>query len=110
MATKPRTVQTPGAPTTADKAEDALNAILSTPDAQEKAPTSDVGTSDTSTASELVEEDAERKEYEEFLAWKKIKSSANTPTTQHVPTSDATGVVQARTFLGPDGWTSKEVG
>lgn len=54
MATKPRTVQTPGAPTTADKAEDALEAILGTPDASEKALTPDVATSDTGTASELV--------------------------------------------------------
>ena len=54
MATKPRTVQTPGAPTTVDKAEDALEAILGTPDASEKALTPDVATSDTGTASELV--------------------------------------------------------
>lgn len=86
------------APTTAEQADEALDAILGTPDA-------------TGVASEPVEgpaEDKERQEYEEFLAWKQSKASAKSqPPTQHVPTSDATGSVQVQTFLSPDGWTSK---
>ena len=89
------------APTTAEQADEALDAILGTPDV-------------TGTASELVEdtaEDPERTEYEEFLAWKQSKASAKSqPATQHAATSDATGSVQVRTFLGPDGWTTEEVG
>ena len=90
------------APTTAEQADEALDAILGTPDV-------------TGTASAPVEDpildDAERTEYEEFLAWKQSKASAKSqPPTQHVPTSDATGSVQVRTFLGPDGWTTEEVG
>lgn len=106
MARQPRT---PGAteapkttevvtPTTAQQSDDVLNEILGTPDA-------------TGVASKPVEdtaEDKEHQEYEEFLAWKQSKAAVKTPpSTQHVPTSDATGSVQVQTFLSPDGWTSK---
>ena len=108
MARQPRTPGATAAPTTtetevaapatAEQADEALDAILGTPDA-------------TGVASEPVEdtaEDPERTEYEEFLAWKQSKSAAKSqPPTQHAPTSDATGSVQVQTFLSPDGWTSK---
>lgn len=104
-----RQTKTPGAteapkttevvtPTTAQQADEALDEILGTSDA-------------TGVASETVEgaaEDPERTEYEEFLAWKQSKAAVKSPpSTQHVPASDATGSVQAQTFLSPDGWTSK---
>ena len=103
MARQPRTPGATAAPATTETevvapADEALDAILGTPDA-------------TGVASEPVEgpaEDKERQEYEEFLAWKQSKAAVKSqPPTQHVPTSDATGSVQVQTFLSPDGWTSK---
>ena len=103
MARQPRTPGATAAPATTGTevvapADEALDAILGTPDA-------------TGVASEPVEdtaEDKERQEYEEFLAWKQSKAAVKSqPPTQNVPTSDATGSVQVQTFLSPEGWTSK---
>ena len=119
MARQPRTPGAADAPkatetevvttTTADQADAALNAILGTPDTT-------ASTEATSTASEPVtpEPTAEdlqaKKEYEEFLAWRKNKASPATkePVAQHVPTSDATTPKRTRQFCGPDGWTTEE--
>ena len=119
MARQPRT---PGAteapkttetvtPTTAANADANLDAILGTADTTDS-------TEATSTASEPVtteptaEELAERKEYEEFQAWRKSKgqdaAKSVEPVAQHVPTSDATTPKRTRQFCGPDGWTTEE--
>ena len=108
MAT--RQTKTPGATepveevvasTTTEQADATLDAILG------KTETKDQSTKGTSTASELVEDDATKKEYEEFLAW---RNSKNALPTQHVPTSNATtqAVKRTRAVVGPNGWTQEE--
>ena len=127
MARQPRT---PGAteapkttetvtPTTAANADANLDAILGTAET----PDSNVGentcaTEATSTVSEPVateltaEEVAERKEYEEFQAWRKSKGQdaarSAEPVAQHVPTFDATTSKRTSQVLSKDGWTTKE--
>ena len=127
MARQPRT---PGAteapkttetvtPTTAANADANLDAILGTAET----PNSNVGentgaTEATSTVSEPVateltaEEVAERKEYEEFQAWRKSKGQdaarSAEPVAQHVPTFDATTSKRTSQVLSKDGWTTKE--
>lgn len=110
----PKTTEV-AAPTTAQQSDDVLNEILGTPDIKDAEPAA--STEPTGTASEPVtpeptaEELAERKEYEEFQAWKNNRAKASEPVTPHVPTS---GVVsepvtkRTRQFCGPDGWTSEE--
>ena len=111
----PKTTETEVATTTtADQADAALNAILGTPDTTDS-------TESTSTASEPVaieptaEELAERKEYEEFQAWRKSKgqdaAKSVEPVAQHVPASGVPSepvAKRTRQFCGPDGWTSEE--
>lgn len=129
MARQPRT---PGAteapkttetevvtPTAAANADANLDAILGTVET----PNSNVGentgaTDATSTVSEPVtteltaEEVAERKEYEEFQAWRKSKgqdaAKSVEPVAQHVPTFDATTPKRTRQVLSKDGWTTEE--
>ena len=106
-------------PTTAANADANLDAILGTAET----PNSNVGentgaTEATSTVSEPVateltaEEVAERKEYEEFQAWRKSKGQdaarSAEPVAQHVPTFDATTSKRTRQVLGEKGWTTEE--
>ena len=126
MARQPRTPGATEAPkttetevvttTTADQADAALNAILGTPDS--KGAETTASTEPTDTASEPVtpeptaEELAERKEYEEFQAWRKSKgqdaAKSVEPVAQHVPTFDATTPKRTRQVLSKDGWTTEE--
>jgi len=129
MARQPRT---PGAadapkatetevvtPTAAANADANLDAILGTAEI----PDSNVGentgaTEATSTVSEPVvveptaEELAERKEYEEFQAWRKSKgqdaAKSVEPVAQHVPAFDVTTPKRTRQVLSKDGWTTEE--
>ena len=122
MARQPRT---PGAadapkatetevvtPTTAANADANLDAILGTAETPENTDATEA----TSTVSEPVateptaEELAERKEYEEFQAWRKNKAGAaiKEPVAQHVPTFDATTPKRTRQVLSKDGWTTEE--
>ena len=124
MARQPRT---PGAadapkatetevvtPTTAANADANLDAILGTAETPENTGAAEA----TSTVSEPVaieptaEELAERKEYEEFQAWRKSKgqdaAKSVEPVAQHVPTFDATTPKRTRQVLSKDGWTTEE--
>ena len=121
MARQPRTPGATEAPkttetevvatTTADQADAALNAILGTADTTG-------ATEATSTVSEPVateltaEEVAERKEYEEFQAWRKSKgqdaAKSVEPVAQHVPTFDATTSKRTSQVLSKDGWTTED--
>lgn len=120
MARQPRT---PGAadapkvtetitPTTAANADANLDAILGTAETPENTGAAEA----TSIVSEPVateltaEEVAERKEYEEFQAWRKNKAGAaiKEPVAQHVPTFDATTPKRTRQVLSKDGWTTEE--
>lgn len=128
MARQPRTPGAADAPkateievvqTTAASADANLDAILGTAET----PNSNVGENTgaaeaTSTVSEPVtteptaEELAERKEYEEFQAWRKSKgqdaAKSVEPVAQHVPTFDATTPKRTRQVLSKDGWTTEE--
>ena len=122
MARQPRT---PGAteaskttetvtPTTAANADANLDAILGTAETPENTGATEA----TSTVSEPVateltaEEVAERKEYEEFQAWRKSKgqdaAKSVEPVAQHVPTFDATTSKRTSQVLSKDGWTTEE--
>jgi hypothetical protein len=129
MARQPRT---PGAadapkatetevvtPTTAANADANLDAILGKAETPNSNVGENTGAADaTSTVSEPVtteptaEELAERKEYEEFQAWRKNKGQAAAksaePVAQHVPTFDATTSKRTRQVLSKDGWTTEE--
>ena len=106
-------------PTTAANADANLDAILG----MAETPNSNVGENTgaaeaTSTVSEPVateltaEELAERKEYEEFQAWRKNKgeSAAKSvePVAQHVPAFDVTTPKRTRQVLSKNGWTTEE--
>ena len=129
MTTSKRTVKTPGAakqpevtttevaettqPTTAQQADAALEHITGN-DPSPEAP-QDQSTNDTSSLGTPVEptaeEQAAKKEYEEFLQWRKTKGEAAQPATQHVPTSNApTDATAKRTrqVVGPNGWITEE--
>ena len=107
----PKATETEVVQTTAANADANLDAILGTADTTDS-------TEATSTASEPVtteptaEELAERKEYEEFQAWRKSKgqdaAKSVEPVAQHVPTFDATTPKRTRQVLSKDGWTTEE--
>ena len=125
MARQPRT---PGAteaskttetvtPTTAANADANLDAILGTAETPENTGAAEA----TSTVSEPVaieptaEELAERKEYEEFQAWRKSKgqdaAKSVEPVAQHVPASGGPSepvAKRTRQYCCPDGWTIEE--
>jgi hypothetical protein len=123
MARQPRT---PGAadapkatetevvtPTMAANADANLDAILGTAETPENTGAAEA----TSTVSEPVtteltaEELAERKEYEEFQAWRRNKGQVAAksvePVAQHVPAFDATTPKRTRQVLSKDGWTTE---
>lgn len=115
----PKATETEVVQTTAANADANLDAILGTVET----PDSNVGentgaTEATSTVSEPVaieptaEELAERKEYEEFQAWRKSKGQVAAksvePVAQHVPTFDVTAPKRTRQVLSKDGWTTEE--
>ena len=115
----PKATETEVVQTTAANADANLDAILGTAET----PNSNVGentgaTEATSTVSEPVaieltaEEVAERKEYEEFQAWRKSKgqdaAKSVEPVAQHVPTFDATTSKRTSQVLSKDGWTTEE--
>lgn len=118
----PKATETEVVQTTAANADANLDAILGTAET----PNSNVGentgaTEATSTVSEPVateltaEEVAERKEYEEFQAWRKSKgqdaAKSVEPVAQHVPASGVPSepvAKRTRQFCGPDGWTTEE--
>ncbi|MEG2266254.1 MAG: hypothetical protein RSC68_18215 [Acinetobacter sp.] len=107
-------VVTPAAAANADANLDAILGTAETPDSNVGENTG--ATEATSTVSEPVvveptaEELAERKEYEEFQAWRKNKAGAaiKEPVAQHVPTFDATTPKRTRQVLSKDGWTTEE--
>ena len=118
-ADAPKATETEVVQTTAANADANLDAILGTAET----PNSNVGENTgaaeaTSTVSEPVaieptaEELAERKEYEEFQAWRKSKdqdaAKSVEPVAQHVPTFDATTPKRTRQVLSKDGWTTEE--
>lgn len=112
-----RKVNTPGATekapepvSTAERADAALEHITG-----QGAESQDQSTNETSSVSEPVEPTAEelaaKKEYEEFLAWRKSKGEAAQPATQHVPTSNAPTdptAKRTRQVVGPNGWITEE--
>ena len=115
----PKATETEVVTPTAANADANLDAILGTAET----PNSNVGentgaTEATSTVSEPVaieptaEELADRKEYEEFQAWRKSKgqdaAKSVEPVAQHVPTFDATTSKRTSQVLSKDGWTTKE--
>ena len=112
-----RKVNTPGAPekapepvSTAEQADAALEHITG-----QDAESQDQSTNETSSVSEPVEPTAEelaaKKEYEEFLAWRKTKGESVQPPTQHAPTSNASidpTAKRTRQVVGPNGWITEE--
>ena len=119
-ATEPKTTETEVVTsTTAANADANLDAILGTAETPNSNVGENTGAADaTSTVSEPVtteptaEELAERKEYEEFQAWRKSKgqdaAKSVEPVAQHVPTFDATTPKRTRQVLSKDGWTTEE--
>lgn len=112
-----RKVNTPGAPekapepvSTAEQADAALEHITGqTSEAQDQSTneTSSLGTPVEPTAEEL----AAKKEYEEFLQWRKTKGELVQPPTQHAPTSNASidpTAKRTRQVVGPNGWITEE--
>ncbi|WP_442768627.1 hypothetical protein [Acinetobacter bohemicus] len=110
-ATEPKTTETEVVtPTTAANADAALDAILGEPETKTPEPTSTV--SEPVAIEPTAEELAERKEYEEFQAWRKNKdqdaAKSVEPVTPHVPTFDATTPKRTRQVFSKDGWTTEE--
>ena len=113
-----RKVNTPGATekapepvSTAEQVDAALEHITG----QTSEAPQDQSTNETSSVSEPVEPTAEelaaKKEYEEFLAWRKSKGEAAQLATQHVPTSNAPTdptAKRTRQVVGPNGWITEE--
>lgn len=113
-----RKVNTPGAPekapepvSTAEQADAALEHITGqtseAPQDQSTNETSSLGAPVEPTAEEL----AAKKEYEEFLQWRKTKGEAAQPPTQHAPASNASTEPTAkrtRQVVGPNGWITEE--
>lgn len=112
-----RKVNTPGAPekapepvSTAEQADAALEHITG-----QDAESQDQSTNETSSLGAPVEptaeEQAAKKEYEEFLQWRKTKGEAAQPPTQHAPTSNAPTdptAKRTRQVVGPNGWITEE--
>ena len=112
-----RKVNTPGAPekapepvSTAEQADAALEHITG-----QDAESQDQSTNETSSLGALVEPTAEelaaKKEYEEFLQWRKSKGEATQPATHHAPTSNASTdptAKRTRQVVGPNGWITEE--
>lgn len=113
-ADAPKATETEVVQTTAASADANLDAILGTAETPENTGAAEA----TSTVSEPVtteltaEEVAERKEYEEFQAWRKSKgqdaAKSVEPVAQHVPAFDATTPKRTRQVLSKDGWTTEE--
>lgn len=111
-----RKVNTPGAPekapepvSTAKQADAALEHITGQDESQDQSTneTSSLGAPVEPTAEEL----AAKKEYEEFLQWRKTKGEAAQPATQHAPTSNASTdptAKRTRQVVGPNGWITEE--
>ena len=107
-----RKVNTPGAPekvpTTAEQVDAALEHITG----QTSEAPQDQSTNETSSLGALVEPTAEelaaKKEYEEFLQWRKTKGESAQPATQNAPTSDAPTGKRTRQVVGPNGWITEE--
>lgn len=108
-----RKVNTPGATekapepvSTAEQADAALEHITGqtseAPQDQSTDETSSLGTPVEPTA----EEQAAKKEYEEFLQWRKTKGEAAQPATQHAPTDPT--AKRTRQVVGPNGWITEE--
>ena len=112
-----RKVNTPGAPekapepvSTAEQADAALEHITG-----QDAESQDQSTNETSSLGAPVEPTAEelaaKKEYEEFLQWRKTKGEAAQPPTQHAPASNASTdptAKRTRQVVGPNGWITEE--
>ncbi|MFZ7814680.1 hypothetical protein [Acinetobacter lwoffii] len=98
------TVETTAQPTTAEQADAALEHITGQDESQ------DQSTNETSSVSEPVEPTAEelaaKKEYEEFLQWRKTKGESAQPATQHAPTDPT--AKRTRQVVGPNGWITEE--
>lgn len=120
-----RKVNTPGAtekapaadttaqPTTAEQAEAALEHITgdNTPVGANESDPAGENTSGEKTAASpepTAEELAAKKEYEEFLQWRKTKGESAQPATQNAPTSDAPTGKRTRQVVGPNGWITEE--
>ncbi|ENX30037.1 hypothetical protein F890_01928 [Acinetobacter sp. CIP 64.7] len=104
------TVETTAQPTTAEQADAALEHITG-----QDAESQDQSTNETSSLGALVEPTAEelaaKKEYEEFLQWRKTKGESAQPATQHAPTSNAPTdptAKRTRQVVGPNGWITEE--
>ena len=111
-----RKVNTPGATEKAPAADTTpIGATESDPKGEKatgemsEAP-QDQSTNETSSVSEPVEPTAEelaaKKEYEEFLQWRKTKGEAAQPATQHAPTDPT--AKRTRQVVGPNGWITEE--
>ncbi|MCJ8512241.1 hypothetical protein [Acinetobacter lwoffii] len=109
-----RKVNTPGATekapepvSTAEQADAALEHITGNDPAPEVP--QDQSTNETSSLGapvEPVEDLAAKKEYEEFLQWRKNKGEAVQPATQHAPTDPT--AKRTRQVVGPNGWITEE--
>ena len=109
-----RKVNTPGAPEKAPTAEEQADAALEHITGQD-AESQDQSTNETSSVSEPVEPTAEelaaKKEYEDFLQWRKNKGESAQPATQHAPTSNTStepALKRTRQVMGPNGWITEE--
>lgn len=75
--------------------------------------TSDQSTSETSSLTEPVEPTPEeiqaKKEYEEFLEWRKNKGKSSEPATKQATTTSGAVATRTRQFVGPNGWTTEEI-
>lgn len=104
-----RKVNTPGAtekaPTTAEQADAALEHITG-----QDAESQDQSTNETSSLGAPVEPTAEelaaKKEYEEFLQWRKTKGESAQPPTSDAPTEPT--AKRTRQVVGPNGWITEE--
>lgn len=106
-----RKTAVPGEVKTEPQASTAPTAEVITPDTKGD----DQSTSETSSLGTPVEPTAEeiqaKKEYEEFLEWRKNKGKASQPVTPHVPASGVGGepvAKRTRQVVGKHGWTTEE--
>ena len=118
-ADAPKATETEVVTPTAANADANLDAILGTAETPNSNVGENTGAADaTSTVSEPVtteptaEELAERKEYEEFQAWRKSKgqdaAKSVEPVAQHVTGSASSTPKRTRQVCGPKGWTTEE--
>lgn len=104
-------VETTAQPTTAEQADAALEHITGQDESQDQSTneTSSLGTPVEGGQTPTEEDLQAKKEYEEFLEWRKNKGEAAQPATQNVGASGADPALKrTRQVVGPNGWTTEE--